>query len=125
MGGRWQYSSYFVGYCFQDLFNKAHSILVQFLSSLFSIRLVNVHVEYPYCRIDTTAVWKKLRFILSDRIDFYMVASQLTAVHAFTSHLLMSFSEDETLLPRYVNYHNFILSTKLDTGNNNNNITKI
>ena len=28
MGGRWRYSSYFVGWCLQDLFNIARSILV-------------------------------------------------------------------------------------------------
>ena len=31
MGGEWPYSCCFVGCCFQDLFNIAHSILVQLL----------------------------------------------------------------------------------------------
>ena len=40
VGGRWPYSRCCVGCCFQDLFNIAHSILVQFPSSFFSIHLV-------------------------------------------------------------------------------------
>ena len=32
------------GYCFQDLFSKAHRILGQLPSSFFSMRLVSVHV---------------------------------------------------------------------------------
>ena len=55
MGGRWPYSS-----CF-----------------------VSVHVVHPYSSIDTTAVWKKLHFILSVRSDFYMTDRQSIAVHAF------------------------------------------
>ena len=44
----------------QDLFNIAHSILLQLPSSFFAIRLVSVHVLHPYASIDTTAAWKKL-----------------------------------------------------------------
>ena len=44
--------------------------------------------------------WKKLRFILSDRSDFHMTDSQSIADHAFAGCVLMSFSVDETLLPR-------------------------
>ena len=50
MGGRWPYSCCFMGCCFQDLFKVAHIILVQFLCSFFSIRLVDVHVMHPYNR---------------------------------------------------------------------------
>ena len=59
MDGRWPYSYCFVGCCFQDLFNMARSILVQFPSSFFSIRLVSVHVVNPYGKIDMTPAWKK------------------------------------------------------------------
>ena len=38
----------FMGCYFKDLFNIAHSILVQFLSSFFSICFVNVHMVHPY-----------------------------------------------------------------------------
>ena len=67
MGGKWPYSCYFVECCLQDLFNIACNILVKLPSSLFSIHLVSVHVMHPYCSIDTTTAWKKLRFILSVR----------------------------------------------------------
>ena len=52
---------------------------------------------HPYSSIDTTAVWKKLRFILSVRSDFHMIDSSSIAVHAFVSRVSMSFSVDETL----------------------------
>ena len=71
MGGRWPYSCHFVGCCFQDLFNIACSILVQFPSSFFSIHLVSIYVVHPYSRIDTTAAWEKKKkkncFILPNK----------------------------------------------------------
>ena len=101
MGGWWAYSYCFVGLCLKDLFNIAHRILVQLPSStFFSIRLVNVHVIHPYSNIDTTPAWKKLCFILLDRSDFHMTDNLSIAVYAFASHVVMSFSIDETLLPR-------------------------
>ena len=105
MGGRWPYSGCFVGCCLQDFFIIARSILVSLLSSFFSIRLVSVHVVHPYGSINTTAAWKKLRFILSFRSDFHMTDALSIAVHAFVSRALISVSVsvDETLLPRYVN----------------------
>ena len=63
MGGRWTYSWWFVGCCLQDLFNIDRSVLVKLPSSFFSSRLVSVQVVHPYSSIDTTAAWKKLRFI--------------------------------------------------------------
>ena len=65
-----------------------------------SSRLVSVQVVHSYDSIDTTAAWKKLRFILSVRSDFHMIKSLSIAVHAFVSRVSMSFSVDETLLPR-------------------------
>ena len=103
MRGKCPYSFCFVGCCFQDLFNMAHSILMHFPSSLFSIFLVSIRVVHPYSKIDTTDAWKKLRFNLSDRIDFHMIDNLSIAVHSFASRILMSLSVDETLLPRYVN----------------------
>ena len=100
MGGKCPYSWCLVGCCRQDLFNTALNILVKFLSSFFSSRLVSVHVVHPYSSIDTTAAWKKLRFILSVRSDFHMIESLLIAAHAFVSRVSMSFSVDKTLLPR-------------------------
>ena len=100
MVGRWPYSWCLVGCCHQDLFNIARSILVYLPSSFFSSRLVSVQVVHPYSSIDKTAAWKKLRFILSVRFDFYMIDSLSIAVHAFVSRVSMSFSVDSTLLPR-------------------------
>ena len=45
---------------------------------------------HPYSSIDTTAAWKKLRFILSVRSDFHMIESLSIAVHAFVSRVSMS-----------------------------------
>ena len=99
IGGSWRYSWCLVGCCRQDLFNIARSILVKLLSSFFSC-LVSVQVVHPYSSIDTTAAWKKLRFILSVRSDFHMIESLSIAVHAFVSRASMSYSVDETLLRR-------------------------
>ena len=76
---------------------------MQLLSSLFSIRSVTVHIVHPYSSMDKTTALKKLRFILSDRSDFHMTDNQSIVVHVFASRELMSFSVDETLLPRYGN----------------------
>ena len=64
------------------------------------MRLDGVYVVHPYNSIDTTAAWKKMRFILSVRYDFHITDCLSIAVHDFASHVLMSFSVDETLLPR-------------------------
>ena len=56
-------------------------------SSFFFSRLVSVQVVHPYSSINTTATWKKLRFILSVRYDFHMIDSLLIAVHAFVSRV--------------------------------------
>ena len=60
------------------------------------MRLVSVHVVHPYSSIDTTAAWKKLRFILSVRSDFHMTDRLSISVHAFVCRVLMSVSVDET-----------------------------
>ena len=100
MWGRWLYSCCFVGCCFQNLFNIACSIFVQFPSNFFSICLFSVHVVHPYSCRDITTAWKKLHFILSDKFDFHMIDNLSIAVCAFTRYILMSFSVDEMLLPR-------------------------
>ena len=89
MGGRWPYSSCFMGCCFQDLFNILQSILVQFPSSFFLIHLLNIHVVHPYNRIDTTTAWKKLRFILLDMSDFPIIDNLSIAVHVFASPIFV------------------------------------
>ena len=101
MEGKWPYSCGFVGCCFQNLFNIAYSICVQFPFSFFSICFVTVHVD-PYSSTDTTTAWKKFHLNLSDRSDFHITHCQLLAAHAFTKCILTSFSVDETQLPRYM-----------------------
>ena len=102
IGGQWSYRYCFVECCFQDLFNIARSILVQFSSSFFFMRFVSVNKVHPYSCIDIIAVWKKSRFILSDRSGFLMIHSLSMEVHAIARHILTSLSVDETLLPRYM-----------------------
>ena len=58
---------------------------------------------HPYSSIDTTAAWKKLRFILSVRCDLHMTDRLSIAVHAFVSRESMSVSVVETVLLREVN----------------------
>ena len=56
-GGKWLYSCCFMECCFLDLFNIARSLLVRFLSTFFSIRLVSVHAVHPYSsKIGTNCV---------------------------------------------------------------------
>ena len=100
MGGRWLYRWCLVGCCRQDLFKIARNILVYLPSSFFSSCFVSVQVVHPYSSIYMTAAWKNLRFILSVRSDFHMIDSLSIAVHAFVSRQSVSFSVDETLLPR-------------------------
>ena len=45
---------------------------------------MKVHVVQLYCSTDTLTTWKNSRFILSERLNFYVVDSQLIAVHALT-----------------------------------------
>ena len=87
-GGRFPYSCFSVGCCFQDLFNIARSILVQFLSSFFSIRLVSFHTDIVeltrplhkkscvlFYRINLTSIWSITlgnNFLLFEYcLDFY------------------------------------------------------
>ena len=100
--GKYQYSCYFVGCCFQDLFSIARRILVWFPSCIFSIHFVRVYLVHPWNSIGTTAAWKKFRFILSNSLDFHMKDILSIAVHTFARSILISLSVDKTQLPRYV-----------------------
>ena len=99
-----QCSSYWKG-----AFWSQHSCVIAFLVATFlcncrqafsSTILLASQVVHPYSSIDTTAAWKKLLFILSVRSDFHIIESLSIAVHVFVSRVSMSFSIDETLLPR-------------------------
>ena len=83
-------------------FSIALIILEQFPSSFFSMHFVGVHIVHPYSCIETTAAWKKFRFILPDRSDIHMIDDLSIAIHDFAWCILTSLSVDETLLPRYV-----------------------
>ena len=48
MGGRCPHNCCFVRCCLQDLFNTAHSILVQLLLNFLSIHSVSIHVVHLY-----------------------------------------------------------------------------
>ena len=76
MGGRLLYRICFVGCCFQVQFNIARSILVQFPSSFFSIRLVSVQVVHPYCSLDMTAAW-----IYGEMVDFGNSEEMIRHIH--------------------------------------------
>ena len=89
---KWSYSCFFMRCCYQDLFNRACSPLVQFPPCFFSIRFVSVYVVHPYNSIDTTTAWKKSCLILLDRLDFCIIDSLSIAVHAFTKCILTSLS---------------------------------
>ena len=103
IGDWWPYSYYFVGYCFQELFNIARSILVQLPSNFFSVRVVSVQVMNLYSSMNTAAAWKKLCFILSDRSDFHKTDSLPTTVHAFASRVLISAASS----PLKLSFHPF------------------
>ena len=70
------------------------------MSIILNKGIVLLVVVHPYCSIDATAAWKKLRFILSVRSDFHIIDCLLITVHAFVNLVLMSFSVYAMLLPR-------------------------
>ena len=76
--------------------------LVQYCSQRSCVIAVQL-LLHPFSQrpssIDTTAAWKKVRFILLVGSDFHMIESLSIGVHAFVSRVSISFSIDETLLP--------------------------
>ena len=62
MGSWCPYSCSYVGCCHQDLFNTAHSILVQLLSSFFSIHLISIYVVHPFSSINTNRCLEETAF---------------------------------------------------------------
>ena len=58
----------------------------------------------PYSSNDMATAWKHSCFILSKRLDLYMIDKQSIAVYAFPMRTLTSLSEDKILLPRYVSW---------------------
>ena len=91
----WFYRWVVVVCCFLDLLNMACNILVQFSVCFFSPRFVSVYVEDHYKTIDITIAWKKFRFILSVKSDFYMMESLSIAIHDLARRILLSISVDK------------------------------
>ena len=65
---------------------------------------ISVHVVHPQSRIDTTAACKNNYFFLAGMSDFHMNNNLLIAIYVFAIYVLISFSVEETLLPRLVNF---------------------
>ena len=65
---------------------------------------VSNHVVLPYSSMFTVRAWKKSRFIISDRSDFYMIDNLPITILAFVRRMLTSLSVDEILLARYANW---------------------
>ena len=75
---------------------------VQYCSQHSCIIAVELFLQ-PFSQCPSSASiqqYRHDRFILSVRFDFHMIESLSIAVHAFVSRVSMSFSVDETLLPR-------------------------
>ena len=94
MGGKLPYNCCFMKCCFQDLFNIAHSILMQFPSSILSVSIEKYW--HNHCL-------EEIHFILSNRSNFHISDSLSIAIHTFAKWILTLVSVDETLLLRYVN----------------------
>ena len=96
MGGKWPYSWCLIEGCFQDLFKRACSIVVWFLSSFFSRCFIRVQL--------VTKSSKEFVFIFLERSNFHMVIKLLIEVQALSMCLLTSLSVDEILLLKFVNW---------------------
>ena len=68
--------------------------------------------------MDTVTVWKKSRFILSDRSDDHLINSLSRAFDGFDKRILASLSVDEMLLSMYVNcstnFRGFLLEVEME-----------
>ena len=74
---------------------------------------------HPNNSIDTTAAWKKLRFILSVRSDFHMIESLSIAVHTFFSRvsILLAYGlPKETVAAITILYKNTIVKVSSPDG---------
>ena len=86
------------------IFSRQHTAFLCNSHLAFPLCILSMSVVHPYSCMDTATAWKKSFFILLYRLDFHMIDSLSVAVHAFAKHMLMSFSVDVMLLPRYMNW---------------------
>ena len=84
MGGKWPYSSCFVGCCLQDLLKIGHSILV-WSSFFFSMRFVSVDVVHQQGSIDSVTAWKEFHSVMLKRLDFHWTDNVSIAFHVFAT----------------------------------------
>ena len=81
------------------------SILESFLDpSLFTYRFVSTQAVHPYNSTDTATTWKNSYFILPECSDFHKGVNLSLEMHTLSVCALTSFSVDEILLPRYMNW---------------------
>ena len=102
MRGKWQCNCYFVGYCLQNLFKTACSMLGSYHLAFSP----NILLKSKWCShtvVLTTTDWKNSHLIQSERSDFNMVDNLSMTVHALPICMLTLLSVDEILLLRYMN----------------------
>ena len=73
MWDKWFYTSYFLGYCFQDVLKKPATSLCFPYQTIFSKHCIKIQVVQPYNSTDTATVWKKSLFILSNISNLQML----------------------------------------------------
>ena len=76
IGGKWRYSCCFVKCCFQDLLNIARSILVQLLSSFFSMYALSASVWCIHKVVLTQSLLgiNSVRFYWIDQTNIWSIA---------------------------------------------------
>ena len=100
MKGNWPYSCCLVGCCFQGLTAREHAVFLcsSRLAFSLSISLVSMWCIHTIILIQLQLGKKKFCFILSNRLDFYMINNQSITFHAFTKRMLTPLSVDEMLM---------------------------
>ena len=58
----------------------------------------------PYSNTDAATTWQNNRFVLSERSAVHMVYTLSIAANILPMRMLISFSGDVILLPRYMNW---------------------
>ena len=75
MESKWPHCCYFLGCCFQNLFNITRSILVQFSSGFFTMCFISVHVVHLLSSIDTTLLGRNpVLFYQIDQTSIWLIA---------------------------------------------------